>query len=365
MKGKRNNAGRITRSDQAWAAAHREYFDRTRIVDPVEAWDHAHAEYEIRADHDSSPVAPGMAVAILDAPQAPTIAPTPSPHQSLAIPLKFFSAALLAAAKDDIRGYLNGVYVHGVDGELRICATDGHRLVVSRYAPKVALPAWCELGIIIPARDLAQVLPIIGKHGDGQLHSEPPVLIEYGVGAPAMVLRSANMFANFLVAPVEGRFPDYMKVLAAHGASLVRGEGEAMTAAAINVKYLRGAADIGMKLGAKAVHAFVPPNEEAAAVFTFEGAPDTVLIVMAVRTDSPTVSDGVVRMLGSHGVAGSVAALRAHVTRAVNALGNTKDEDERAKIAARKAELEGRIAHLLQLTGSDSNVKQLADRRAA
>lgn len=349
MKGKtHSNAGRITRLDQAWAAAYREYYTRSRIADIDVA--HEAALKDERFFSDS-----GTAIARVDEPLRPS-----SGHQSLAVPAKYLSTALLTAAKGDIRYYLCGVYLHAVDGELRICGTDGHRLIVSRFIPKV-LPTWAEDGVIIPGPELAQLLPLIVKNGAHQDGEDAMVLVDYAKGAEAMLLRSENGFANFRVKPVDGKFPDYAKVLAAQGMSFIRDDG-VMNAAAVNPKYLKDAAIIGQRLGAIGVHAFTPSVESgAAAIFTFSGASDTVLIVMPMRSDAP-VSEGVVKIFGSNGIAGSVAALRAHVTRTVKLLGSANAKD-REDLEAKKSSLEDRIAALLRSAGEGP--KRIEHRAAA
>ena len=360
----KSNKGRITRADQAWGPAHLENLERGRIVDIGEAYEQALTEYLARSEHGEGydeTMEHRTQVATVVAPQSPTLAEVIPATQSLAVPLKFINAALLTSGKDDIRYYLNGVYLHAVDGEIRICATDGHRLIVSRFMPEkdARIPQWAEDGLILPRGDLQQALPLLGKNA--HMHTEPCVTIAQAPGSPAVSLRSTNGFATFALTPVEGKFPDYARVLASVGEVLARGEGEAMESAGINSLYLRGATDIAARLGAKAIHSFVGSKDQAA-IFTFDGAPDTVLIIMAMRT-GPSVSDGVVKLLGSGSINSSIGALRAHVTRTQNALADASTDREREELEARKTGLETRIAHLLQLT--TEGPKRLEQREAA
>ena len=209
-----------------------------------------------------------------DPAQAPDVPVLPG----IALPIKFLQAALITAGKGDIRYYLNGVYVHGVEGEFRICATDGHRLSVSRLElPKgQPLPEWAEAGIIIPRDELAQALPILTKNALLFSHdcSEPAAFLDFTTGSPTMTLRAINGFASFTMRPVDGKFPDYAKVLAASATTLARGNNEAMQTSAINTDYLKGAAEVAIKLGAKAIHAFINGSDHTATFFTFDGAPD-------------------------------------------------------------------------------------------
>lgn len=359
MKTKISNKGRITRVDQAWTSAHREEIERSRITDI----DLAH-EDALR-DQPRTNVVPFIHPGTMERdcePQEIKASAEPT-LPGVAIPLKFISSALLAAASKDIRYYLNGVYVHGVDGEFRICGCDGHRLVVSRFPLPTdqELPEWAEAGIIIPREELAQAMPILSKNAVRYSHdcSEPSVLIDFAIGNPTVTLRAVNGFASFALRPVDGEFPDYAKVLAGNAVTLARGDSEAMQASAINTDYLKGAADIAGKLGAKAVHAFVGSRDGSATYFTFDGAPDTVLIVMPMRTGE-AVSDGVVKLIGRSGIEASLAAFRAHVTRTAKALTLTRGSKERSELEDRKAGLESKIAHLLAIT--TGGLKQLSQK---
>lgn len=333
----KSNAGRITRADQAWGPAHREYEERTGV----------------------------RLSTSLTLPQSPTPPEVIPATQSLKVPLKFAAAALLTAGKDDIRYYLNGVYIHAVGNELRVCGTDGHRMIVSRYElPKEeSLPQWAEAGIILPRNDLAQALTILSKNFaefpcDA---NEPRFTIEHKPGAETVTLRAGNGFAAFTMKPVEGKFPDYVRVLGGAGTVLARGEGEALTTAAINVRYVKGAADVASRLGATAIHAF-NGVADAAAVYTFDGAPDTVLIIMSMRS-GPAVSDGVIKILGPDAIAASISALKAHATRTAKALTLAKNEKERNDLEARREGFESRINHLLEQVGRGP--KQLTHQRGA
>ena len=341
MTKKRNNAGRITRADQAWGPAHREYDERNSGE-------------------------PGTQLATADAPQSPQSGAVIPATQSLTVPLKFITSALLTTAKDDIRYYLNGVFLQSVDGEIRIVGTDGHRLIASRFVPpkEERIPAWAEAGIILPRNDLAQALPILAKNGimSQYDHSEPSVVIEYApsLEAPAVTLRSVNGFASFRLIPVDGKFPDYARVLEQSGAVLAGSEGEVMEAAAIDTRFIKGAAEVAAKLGAKAIHSFVGKTDQVS-VFTFDGAPDTVLIIMPMRTGQ-AVSDGVVKLLGASSINASVAALRAHVTRTTKLLESSKDKHEIEQAESKLEALNERINHLLAVAGNAP--KQLTQRSA-
>ncbi len=370
MKKQPSNKGRITRADQAWGPAHREYIenDRAARIDAVHGnlrklVDLDHAEALIDLDIAASP---GTDLATIDAPQSPSSLEVIPATQSLAVPLKFIQAALITAGKDDIRYYMNGVYLHAVNGELRICGTDGHRLIASRFKPEkgVQIPEWAEAGMILPGNDLAQALPLLAKNGvmgNKWEHAEPHVLIEHVPDSDAVTLRSWNGFATFKMKPVDGKFPDYAKILEQTGTLLAGVEREVMETSAFNTAYIRGATDVAAKLGAKAIHSFTGTKDQAA-LFTFDGAPDTVLIIMPMRAGD-AVSDGAIKLLGSGSVNASIAALKAHATRTTKLLESVKGDRERQDLQNRREGFNARIAHLLELSGKGP--KRLEHREAA
>jgi len=341
MTTKISNKGRITRVDQAWDAAHREAFDHTRVPNIDEAHEQAIAEHERRFPVATN-VVPFEHAGRVEIDQPQTAMP------GIIVPLKVVQAALLCAARDDIRFYLNGVYVHAVEGDMRIVSTDGHRLVVTRFAVE-SVPAWADEGVIIPRDELAQIMPMLNRNVLPYSNSDGFMLLDYA-GGDTLRVHCANGFASFTMKRKDGKFPDYARVLSQIGMGLARGEGEAMQAAAIKTEYLRGAADVAARLGATAVHSFISDKDDQATFFTFAGAPDSAMVVMPCRVDGQAVSDGVVRILGSGGVAGSIAAFRAHITRTQKLIGSSVGK-EREQLEARKHELEAKVSRLLSLTG--------------
>lgn len=106
-------------------------------------------------------------------------------------------------ANQDVRYYLNGLLIELSNGQLRAVATDGHRL------------ALCETAADIDIGDKQQV--IIPRKGVIELHR----LLDQG-DQPCQVVLSSN-YARvsigdyvFLSKLIDGRFPDYERVLPAN-----------------------------------------------------------------------------------------------------------------------------------------------------
>lgn len=114
-------------------------------------------------------------------------------------------AVLLAAAKKDVRNYLNGVLVNS----RHIVATDGHRMHIAVHGQD-----WQHGDVIIPRE-----------------------AVELAVKSKAHALQvTAAQIGNVAFSPVCGKFPDYMRVIPQGGVADV-GPLEF----AVNPDYLRDA----------------------------------------------------------------------------------------------------------------------------
>lgn len=104
-----------------------------------------------------------------------------------------------AAATNDVRYYLNGVLVQSTGTQLVACATDGHRMAVA--TKDAELPPF---SVIIPHRNIKQLLGI------------RPKTVSIGnciVGAQGGVRVYSKL--------VDGKFPDWRRVLVSHSKRLV------------------------------------------------------------------------------------------------------------------------------------------------
>ena len=119
---------------------------------------------------------------------------------------ELFAKTAFSMSKDEIRYYLNGVYLHPVEEEgkklLRAVATDGHRMALAQIAcPKGAdkLPSG-----IIPSKTVREFDRLF-TNAKGSLKMEvSKTLVSFKMGSVSLVSRL-----------VEGSFPDYGKVIPA------------------------------------------------------------------------------------------------------------------------------------------------------
>ncbi len=107
-----------------------------------------------------------------------------------------------AMSAEPTRYYLNGLYLHTVDGALAASATDGHRLAHSRIRPR-AMPNRPH-SIIIPRGFVHWLLPIVAK-----LPTDHAVVID--VHKDGAIFTIGNTVAT--TKEVDGTFPDYERVI--------------------------------------------------------------------------------------------------------------------------------------------------------
>ncbi|VVT15446.1 DNA polymerase III subunit beta [Hoeflea sp. EC-HK425] len=144
---------------------------------------------------------------------------------SFEIPAAKFSAQLAAVSfaisTEETRYYLNGVYLHAIDGgDLVAVATDGHRLARATYSG--AQDAAGMPGVIIPRKTvglLAKVLSASDKQAMLSVRvSEHQISFELGA------VRIASKL-------IDGTFPDYVRVIPAGNPNRWRFDVAALLAA--------------------------------------------------------------------------------------------------------------------------------------
>ena len=111
-----------------------------------------------------------------------------------------------AAATDESRPTLTGVYTRFDGDRLKLVATDGFRLAVR--ATVLAEPAMASVGVIVPARALTELSRIIGSVDLGE---------EDGVQVTVTEARNQVMFhlpgVDLVSQLIEANFPDYNKIV--------------------------------------------------------------------------------------------------------------------------------------------------------
>ncbi|EED35213.1 DNA polymerase III, beta subunit [Luminiphilus syltensis NOR5-1B] len=103
-----------------------------------------------------------------------------------------------AMAQQDVRYYLNGMLLEILGGRLRMVATDGHRLALCTAQEPVEAG---DASVIIPRKGVLELARLL--EGDG------PVTLVIGSNH----VRAANLQFTFTSKLVDGKFPEYERVL--------------------------------------------------------------------------------------------------------------------------------------------------------
>lgn len=160
-----------------------------------------------------------------------------------------------AMAQQDVRYYLNGMLWELHEDSLRVVATDGHRLAMCTRPVNIAL-----------AGDVKQaILPRKGVIELARLLSEPDKSVEVIVGGNHIrAITESFVFTSKLV---DGKFPDYERVLPRNGDKVVVGSREELRQAFARTSILSNEKYRGVRFvlteGLVTITANNPEQEEA------------------------------------------------------------------------------------------------------
>jgi DNA polymerase III subunit beta len=189
-------------------------------------------------------------------------------QQSVQIPHKDLSRLLekthFSMAQQDVRYYLNGMLLE-IDGQLlRAVATDGHRLALSEAT--LETKAKSSQQVIVPRKGVLELQRVLTPEGTA------------AVAIGSNHVRAQIGDVRFTSKLIDGRFPEYSRVIPSAPAAAVRADRDVLrqalqrTAILSNEKY-RGIR-INMRKNAMTVQAHNPEQEEAEEEIevTYEGA---------------------------------------------------------------------------------------------
>ncbi|MGA8049123.1 MAG: DNA polymerase III subunit beta [Burkholderiales bacterium] len=104
-----------------------------------------------------------------------------------------------AMAQQDIRYYLNGLLMLVEDGQLRLVATDGHRLAYASMKLDAELP---RQEVIVPRKTIVELNKLL-------MDVEEEVKVEVSATQAAFNFGSIELVSKL----VDGKFPDYTRVI--------------------------------------------------------------------------------------------------------------------------------------------------------
>ena len=144
-----------------------------------------------------------FALQTLAAADFPKIAEAKDDATSIAIPQRDFRRVLglvqFAMAVQDIRYYLNGVLISCDGTTLRVVATDGHRLSMASY--KLAEPV-AKIEAILPRKTVLELIKLLDE-------SDDPINMSMHQNQVRFSFPGIEIVSKI----VEGKFPDYTKVI--------------------------------------------------------------------------------------------------------------------------------------------------------
>jgi DNA polymerase-3 subunit beta len=134
----------------------------------------------------------------------PTLAPAPAAGASITLPQKqlkhLFAMVHFAMAQQDIRYYLNGLLLVVDAANVRVVATDGHRLAYC------AAPLGTEhdgrSDVIVPRKTVTELQRLLAD-------SDEPVTIDIAQNQIRFRFGEVDLLSKL----VEGKFPDYQRVI--------------------------------------------------------------------------------------------------------------------------------------------------------
>lgn len=143
-----------------------------------------------------------------------------------------------AASTDETRFYLNGIYLHSHNGQLRFVATDGHRLYIQDTNVQTGKS---EVEGIIPSEGARFIASLL----DGYACTDP-VDVELSPGIALFSFRGVAVTLKL----IDGTFPDYQRVIPAEPDKTATVAGKALNAAVISLVECTGADRIALTFSA-------------------------------------------------------------------------------------------------------------------
>jgi DNA polymerase-3 subunit beta len=159
-----------------------------------------------------------FALATLPAKDFPTLGDTPS-TLTLRVDAKalrdLIADTQFAMAHQDIRYYLNGLLLEFSEGGLRAVATDGHRMALADMEWSTGLKE--PVQVIVPRKGVGEIVRLLAEAtGEVELHVGP---------AHLKVLTPERTITTKLI---DGKFPDYQRVIPAKSDKIVTGDRETL-----------------------------------------------------------------------------------------------------------------------------------------
>ena len=127
--------------------------------------------------------------------------------------LQLIESTHFSMANQDVRYYLNGMSIETEGNEIRSVATDGHRLAICKITKEnLNLPA---RQVIVPRKGILEIIRLLD-----------PVEEEVQIYLGSNHIRIIDRLFSFTSKLVDGRFPDYRRVLPRNGDKVLQANKE-------------------------------------------------------------------------------------------------------------------------------------------
>ncbi len=187
-------------------------------------------------------------------------------------------------AMQDVRYYLNGLLMELEGNELRLVATDGHRLAFCRRT--LEQDHGEKKQVIIPRKAIQELMRLLSDEDD-------PVRLVLGSNHLQVVLGELTLTTKL----IDGRFPDYQRVIPREGERTLITDNEAFRRAISRVSILSNEKYRGIRMvmseSSVTIHATNPEQEEAEEELTvqYSGEPMEIGFNSAYMMDAFSVID--------------------------------------------------------------------------
>jgi DNA polymerase-3 subunit beta len=174
-----------------------------------------------------------------------------------------------AMAQQDVRYYLNGLMLEPVAGLLRAVATDGHRLALCELAADVG--EGVEQQVIVPRKGVQELQRLLDE-------KDTPVQVEIGTNHIRITTDELRITSKL----IDGRFPDYQRVIPKNADKLLQIGREHLRQALTRTSILSNEKYRGIRLEVSEnnikIQAHNPEQEEAVEELDASYQDDSIVI---------------------------------------------------------------------------------------
>ena len=167
------------------------------------------ANIELTIENERAVIKSGRSrftLGILPANDYPTIEPSVSSHRfsiTQSLLKRLIEKTQFAMALQDVRYYLNGLLIEIRDGQIRAVATDGHRLAMSEA--ECVLEEQTGIQVILPRKAVLELSRLLSDSND-------PINIDVSSNHIRFTMDETSFTSKL----IDGKFPDYQRVIPAN-----------------------------------------------------------------------------------------------------------------------------------------------------